>query len=191
MHISLGEFKNLYISDNNKMVSSLKDLVTELEKSKQEIVEGLLINYQGKKVKIRDVASVQVDSQQNLTIQVSDSKLVTLISSAVINSDLGYEQAKNEQIKDTKKDKKNEFHFVLGQMTESTRKQSISKIDAIIEKWKGKLRKIRQDMLNLSRRELSKNDQKLAKKEIEEIDKKCLGKIMELKQKKTKSLKMH
>lgn len=144
-------------------------------------IEELLIEQQGKKRKIRELAILRINPNNQLVIQVLELKDVSLIKKAILESQLGYQQIKIE---------KNELHFSLASMTGEARQQLVKKVKEIVEQGKASLRISRQKIRELIKKNknLSQNEQKIAEKEIEKVNEKYLNEIKQLHSKKEKEL---
>jgi ribosome recycling factor len=145
-----------------------------------EAVEELLVEYQGKKQKIKQLATLKINSERQLIIQVLEPKKTSAINKTVLEAQLGYQQIKME---------KDELYFSLAPMTGEIRQQLNKKIKEINEQGKTDLRLSRQKILkSLKEKKSSQNEQKLAEKEIEKLHEKYLKKIQELQAKKEREL---
>jgi len=149
-----------------------------------ETIEELTIEQQGKKQKIKQLAALKINPGHQLVIRVFEPKKTQVISKAILDSQLGYQQTKVE---------KDEIYFSLAPMTGEIRQQLNKKVKEMIEHGKSALRisrkKVRKKIRNLvKKKEMSQNEQNLAEKEIEKINEKYLKKIQVLQAKKEKEL---
>ena len=171
------------------MRENLNKLETDLRKIRSsqislEVVEELIIEQQGKKQKIKDLAALKINSDKQLVVRAFESKKIQAISKTVLESKLGYQQVKMER---------DEIYFSLPPMTGETRQQLIKNVREMIEQGKVALRISRQKILKevqnlVKKKELSQNEQKLVEKEVEKINEKYLKKIQEIQAKKEKEL---
>jgi len=170
------------------MEEDLKRLSGNLSKIRSnrislEMIGDLLVDYQGKKRRIKDLSSLRANSQRELIIQFSDQKMSSIISKAVLNAQLGYHQSKSTG---------NEIYFSLLPLTEEIRNDLIEKVKKTTETSKVDLRNSRQkirDKIKKSK-EISQNEQKMVEGEVEKINKKYLQEIEELGKKKIQELKL-
>src|SRR4051812_26975110 len=146
-----------------------------------EAVEEVLVEQQGKQQKIKQLATLKINSEKQLVIHVFEPKKIQAIEKAVLDSNLGYQRVKAE---------KAEIYFVLVPTTGETRDQLKKKVKEMIEKVKAKeLGLTRQKIFKeLKAKKMSQNAQKLAEKEIEKVKEEYLKKIQELQAKKEKEL---
>ncbi|RHZ37319.1 ribosome-recycling factor [endosymbiont GvMRE of Glomus versiforme] len=171
------------------MKEDLNRLETNLRKIRSnqislEAIEELTIEQQGKKQKIEQLATLKINPERQLVVHVFEPKKIQVINKAILESELGYQQVKME---------KDEICFSLPPMTGETRQQLIKNVGKKIEQGKIDLRASRKKVLKeidnlMKKKELSKNEQKLAEKEIEKVNEKYLKKIQELQKKKEKEL---
>src|SRR5438132_5687057 len=87
-------------------------------------IEELTIEQQGKKQKIKQLATLKINPDRQLVIRVFEPKKIQMISKAILDSQLGYRQTKME---------KNELCFSLAPMTGEIRQQLGKKTKEMIE----------------------------------------------------------
>jgi ribosome recycling factor len=163
--------------DLNRLEINLKKIRSN--KISLEAVEELLVEQQGKKEKIKQVAALKINSGQ-LVIRAFEPKKIRAIEKAVSDPQLGYQRVKME---------KDELYFSLAPMTGNIRAQLNKKVKEMVEQGKTDLNLSRGKIFKeLKKKEPSQNNQKLAEKEIEKIKKEYLKKIQELQAKKEKEL---
>jgi len=164
--------------DLNRLEINLKKIRSN--KISLGAVEELLVEKQGKKQKIQQLATLKINQEKQLVIHAFESKEIRAIEKAVSDSQLGYQRVKME---------KNEIYFSLAPMTGDTRDQLNKKVKEMVEQGKTDLNLSRRKVFEeLKKKEPSQNNQKLAEKEIEKIKKEYLKKIQELQAKKEKEL---
>lgn len=165
--------------DLNRLEINLKKVRSN--KISLEVVEELLVEKQGKKQKIKQLAALRINQEKKqLVIHAFEPKEIRAIEKAVSDSQLGYQQVKME---------KDEIYFSLAPMTGNVRDQLNKKVKEMVEQGKTDLNLSRGKVFKeLKKKEPSQNNQKLAEKEIEKIKKEYLKKIQELQAKKEKEL---
>src|ERR1043165_4830455 len=146
-----------------------------------EIIKELPIAYQGKKEKIRNLASFRLNPQGKLIVQVFEIKKAQLIKEAILGTKLGFQQT-NEDRTETKE--KNEFCFSLVPMTGEIRRQLVKEANKIIEEGKIRLQKTRREILQKA----SFNEKKQAEKEVDRVKDKYSLEIQKLLKEKEKEL---
>jgi ribosome recycling factor len=164
--------------DLNRLENNLKKIRSN--QISLEAVEELLVEHQGKKQKIKQLAILKVNPGRQLVIRVFEPKKVSAINKAILEARLGYQQVKTE---------KDEIYFSLAPMTGEIRQQLSKKVKEMAEQGKTDLRLSRQKVLkSLKEKKPSQNEQKLVEKEIEKISEKYLSEIKKLQDKKEKEL---
>src|SRR5687768_12444706 len=98
--------------DLNRLEINLKKVRSN--KISLEAVEELLVEQQGKKEKIKQVATLKINSEKQLVIRAFEPKKVRAIEKAISDSQLGYQRVKIE---------KDELYFSLAPMTGNIREQ--------------------------------------------------------------------
>src|SRR4051812_42924212 len=111
--------------DLNRLEINLKKVRSN--KISLEAVEELLVEQQGKKQKIKQLASLKINPERQLVIRAFEPKKIQAIDKAVSDSQLGYQRVKTE---------KDEIYFSLAPMTGEIRGQLNKKIKEMAEKGK-------------------------------------------------------
>jgi len=164
--------------DLNRLEINLKKIRSN--KISLGAVEELLVEKQGKKQKIQQLATLKINQEKQLVIHAFEPKEIRAIEKVVSDSQLGYQRVKME---------KDEIYFSLAPMTGDIRDQLNKKVKEMVEQGKTDLNLSRRKVFEeLKKKEPSQNNQKLAEKEIEKIKKEYLKKIQELQAKKKKEL---
>ena len=164
--------------DLNRLEINLKKIRSN--KISLGAVEELLVEKQGKKQKIQQLATLKINQEKQLVIHAFEPKEIRAIEKVVSDSQLGYQRVKME---------KDEIYFSLAPMTGDIRDQLNKKVKEMVEQGKTDLNLSRRKVFEeLKKKEPSQNNQKLAEKEIEKIKKEYLKKIQELQAKKEKEL---
>ena len=164
--------------DLNRLEINLKKIRSN--KISLGAVEELLVEKQGKKQKIQQLATLKINQEKQLVIHAFEPKEIRAIEKVVSDSQLGYQRVKME---------KDEIYFSLAPMTGDIRDQLNKKVKEMVEQGKTDLNLSRRKVFEeLKKKEPSQNNQKFAEKEIEKIKKEYLKKIQELQAKKEKEL---
>ncbi len=145
-----------------------------------EALEEVFVDQRGKKQKIKQLATLRINSEKQVVIRAFEPKKIQAIEKAVSDSQLGYQKVKTE---------KDETYFSLAPMTGNIRGQLSKKVKEMVEKGKIDLRLSQQKIFKeLKKTKLSQNEQKLAEKEVKKINENYLKKVQELQVKKEKEL---
>jgi ribosome recycling factor len=170
--------EKLMQEDLNRLETNLKKIRSN--KISLEALEEVLVEQQGKKQKVKHLATLKVNSERQVIVHAFEPEKIRAIEKAILDSQLGYQRVKME---------KNEIYFSLALMTEDIRNQLKKKVKEMVEKGKTDLQISRKKVLKeLKEEETSQNQQKIAEKEIEKIKEKYLKRIQELQTKKEKEL---
>ena len=90
-----------------------------------EVVEELIVEQQGKRQRIKQLAALKINPERQLVIRVFEPKKAQVISKTVLEAQLGYQSVKM---------KKDELYFSLAPMTGEIRQQLNKKVKEMIQK---------------------------------------------------------
>src|SRR6185503_4973006 len=100
-----------------------------------ELIGSLIVEYQGEKKMIKSVASLRVSPSHELIIRPFDSKLISLISKVILDSQLGYKVERTT---------KEEIYFALLPMVTEIRERHIKNVKMLTEDGKKAFRIVHQ-----------------------------------------------
>ncbi|CAL4321077.1 ribosome recycling factor [Buchnera aphidicola] len=179
---------NLKKDTENNMRKSLRNfkeniLKIRTNRASPHLLDGILVEYYGKKVSIRQLASVVLDDSSSLKVNVFDSSVIKLIEKAIMNANLGLNPYS----------KGNTIRVPLPSLTESRRKDLIKVIKHTGECSRISIRNIRRDanikIKNLLKKKIISEDaERLFQNEIQNMTNNFIKKIDILLSEKEKDL---
>jgi len=147
------------------------------------LVENILVEYYGQKLKIKELASISVPEPRSLLIQPWDKNSMEAINGAILKSNIGINPIADGQsirlnIPALTEERRKEFVKLLGQKTEETRI---------------KIRRIREDVLDALQKgeragEIREDEKFKSKDELQKMTDDYNGRIDKLRQEKENEL---
>lgn len=131
------------------------------------LVENVLVNYYGTPTALKQLASVTVSDAHTLTIQPWDKNAFKDVEQALQKANLGASPTSDGNV----------LRVVIPQMTEERRLEMVKKLHEIAEKYRIRIRQIREDRNKLIKKEKDAgnisedqqfNEQKELQKEIDQ-----------------------
>lgn len=144
------------------------------------IFSSILVDYYGSKVKLMEVANIQVVDGKQIVIKPYDKSMCSEINTSILKSNLGFTPQVDSDL----------LRITFPPQTEETRKASIKKAKEILEQAKIMIRNIRKDIHSKfkNNKEISKDDLLYFENELDKITKKFNGEIEQVFSKKEKEL---
>ncbi|MCW5196474.1 ribosome recycling factor [Buchnera aphidicola (Pemphigus obesinymphae)] len=181
----LNNIKKDTESNMEKSLQNFKKNILKIRtnRASPHLLDGILVEYYGKKVPIRQLASVVLDDSVTLKVNVFDSSVIKLIEKAIMNANLGLNPYS----------KGNTILVPLPSLTESRRKELIKIIKHASECSRISIRNIRRDanvkIKNFLKKKIINEDaERLFQNEIQNMTDNFIKKIDVLLSEKEKDL---
>ena len=172
-------------SSEKKMQNAIEHLKEELTTVRTGMANAGMLNnvsvdYYGSPTPLNQIAGIKVEEGRTLVIKPYDPSSLKDIEKAINKADLGIAPQNDGQV----------IRLAVPQMTEETRKEMVKKVGKMAEEAKVAVRNIRRDANSAIKNDKSMDEdlQKDAQEEIQKLTDKCVKKIEEIADNKSKEV---
>ncbi len=181
-------YDDIVLEAEDKMDKAIGVLVDEFKgvrtgRASAGLVEPLRVEYYGAPTPLKALASITIPEPRLIMIKPFDPTAAEAIQKAIQKSDLGLTPQSDGKI----------IRLVVPPLSEERRKQMSKMVKELGEKAKVSIRNIRRDSNGVADREekdkeISEDDKKGIREEIDRLTKESEGKVQDLVDKKTKEV---
>lgn len=169
--------------DCNVCIKNLQDEFDDIQigRANTGIIEKIKVNVYGGSYIIRDLATVSILDNKNISVKVWDRNNAGAIDKAIISSDLGLTTIKEGEL----------IRIPIPPVTTEKRTHTIKLIKTKAEQFKVSMRSIRHnfiDRLKKEKKSLAEDDYKSYIKKVDKIIKEFINKIDEITSKKIEKI---
>ena len=160
-----------------KMKKSLEALHSAFNKIRTgrahpAILDSVMVNYYGQETPLKQVASVNVEDNQTLTVAPWEKNLVPAIEKAIMASDLGLNPSTSGDV----------IRVPMPMLTEEPRREMVKQAKADAEHGRVSIRNARRDANTMIKelmkeKEISEDDQRRAEDEIQKLTDKYIAEV--------------
>jgi ribosome recycling factor len=172
-------------SSEKKMQNAIEHLKEELTTIRTGMANAGMLNnvsvdYYGSPTPLNQIAGIKVEEGRTLVIKPYDPSSLKDIEKAINKADLGIAPQNDGQV----------IRLAVPQMTEETRKEMVKKVGKMAEEAKVAVRNIRRDANAAIKNDKTMDEdlQKDAQEEIQKVTDKCVKKIEEIADNKSKEV---
>ncbi|MCD6270986.1 ribosome recycling factor [bacterium] len=172
-------------SELEEIINNFKEQLNRIRtgRATPALVEDLLVDYYGSKVKLKQIAAILCPEPREILIQPWDKNAIEAIEKALNQADLGTSPVVEQ----------NNIRINLPPLTEEFRQNLVGRVNKEKEEVREKIRRWRDNVLKEVRRlfeekEISEDEKYKVKEEVQEVVDEYNQKVEEISQQKTKEI---
>lgn len=150
---------------NEKMDKALANLdkrfaTVRAGRANPSSLDGIMVEYYGSMTPLKQLATISVPEARQLLIKPFDRGCLKDIEKAILASNLGYNPGNDGET----------IRIIIPELTEERRKELVKQVKALAEEAKVAIRNIRREGIeDVSKLELSEDEEKVLEKDIQDI----------------------
>ena len=146
----------------DKAISTLEKRFTTVRagRANPSSLDGVMVEYYGSMTPLKQLATISVPEARQLLIKPFDKGCLKDIEKAILASNLGYNPGNDGET----------IRIIIPELTEERRRELVKQVKALAEEAKVAIRNIRREGLeDVSKLEVSEDEEKGLEKEIQDI----------------------
>lgn len=146
----------------DKAIATLEKRFTTVRagRANPSSLDGIMVEYYGSMTPLKQLATISVPEARQLLIKPFDRGCLKDIEKAILASNLGYNPGNDGET----------IRIIIPELTEERRRELVKQVKALAEETKVAIRNIRREGLeNVSKLEVSEDEEKGLEKDIQDI----------------------